>query len=68
MGQEAHKPIFSLTPADGAIGAHAQAATNVYRDFKKLAVEILVRIRDPRLMEVAGLSGGGDPTKVEPAV
>lgn len=42
MGQEARKPIFHLTPADGAIGSHAQAVKEAYKDFKNLA-EILLK-------------------------
>jgi cellulose biosynthesis protein BcsQ len=44
MAQEARKPIFRLTPADGAIGGHAAAAYDAWVDFRKLAGEILVRI------------------------
>ncbi|MEH1873218.1 ParA family protein [Nostoc sp.] len=40
MAQEAHKPMFHLKPADGAIGAHTKAVKNVYEDFKKLAHKI----------------------------
>ncbi len=40
MAQEAHKPIFALKPADGAIGAHVAAVHNVYVDFKQLAKKI----------------------------
>lgn len=40
MAQEAHKPMFYLKPADGAIGAHTKAVKNVYDDFKKLAHKI----------------------------
>ncbi|MBD2413632.1 chromosome partitioning protein [Nostoc calcicola FACHB-389] len=40
MAQEAHKPMFYLKPADGAIGAHTKAVKNVYDDFKKLAYKI----------------------------
>lgn len=40
MVQEAHKPIFHLKPADGAIGAHAAIVQNVYWDFKQLAQKI----------------------------
>lgn len=40
MAQEAHKPIFHLKPADGAIGAHGAAVKDVYRDFKALAQKI----------------------------
>jgi chromosome partitioning protein len=44
MAQEAHKPIFKLKPADGAIGAHVTAVRNVYQDFKSLAQKIAARI------------------------
>ena len=44
MGQEARKPIFKLTPADGARGSHAAAASVAYSDFKDLAELILERI------------------------
>lgn len=37
MAQEARKPIFELTNADGAIGGHAAAVTRAYDDFRKLA-------------------------------
>ena len=43
MAQEARKPIFHLTPADGAIGAHASAARDAYTDFKTLAEKIVER-------------------------
>jgi cellulose biosynthesis protein BcsQ len=43
MAQEAHKPIFHLKPADGAIGAHIYAVQDVYKDFKKLAQKIAGR-------------------------
>lgn len=46
MAQEAHKPIFALTAADGAIGSHAAAVRDAYSDFRALAVAILTRI-DP---------------------
>ena len=44
MAQEVHKPIFALTPAEGAIGSHAAAVRDAYSDFKALAVAILARI------------------------
>ena len=44
MAQEARKPIFHLTPADGAIGAHAAAARDAHNDFKILAEKIVKRI------------------------
>jgi chromosome partitioning protein len=40
MAQEAHKPMFHLKPADGAIGSHVMAVRNVYGDFKQLAQKI----------------------------
>lgn len=33
--------VFHLTPADGAIGAHAAAARGAYKDFKILAEKIV---------------------------
>lgn len=39
LGQEARKPIFSLTPADGAMGAHSVAANAAYKDFEELSKE-----------------------------
>lgn len=44
MGQESRKPIFHLTPADGAIGSHAQAVQEAYKDFKQLAEKLLSRM------------------------
>ena len=44
MAQEARKPIFRLTAADGAIGSHAYAVRDAYDDFKALAGAILDRI------------------------
>ena len=41
MGQEARKPIFHLTPTDGAIGGHAEAVQLSYKDFKSLAKKLL---------------------------
>jgi chromosome partitioning protein len=43
MAQEAHKPIFHLKPADGAIGAHTYAVRDIYKDFKNLAEMIATR-------------------------
>ena len=40
LAQEALKPVFHLTPADGAIGAHQQAAQDAYDHFKTLARRI----------------------------
>ena len=44
MAQEARKPIFRLTTADGAIGSHAAAAKDARRDFRDLAKKIIQRI------------------------
>ena len=45
LSQEARKPIFSLTPADGAMGAHSVAANAAHTDFKQLAEELLQRMQ-----------------------
>ena len=44
LGQDARKPIFALSAADGAIGSHAAAAQDAFRDFRRLAKEILRRM------------------------
>ena len=44
MGQEKRKPIFKLTPADGAIGSHAQAVTEANNDFRRLAERLLKKL------------------------
>ena len=44
MAQEARKPIFHLTPADGAIGSHFQAARAAGAEFGALADSIRKRI------------------------
>ena len=43
MSMEAHKPLFLLKPADGAIGAHLYAVQKSYEEFKALTNEILSR-------------------------
>jgi cellulose biosynthesis protein BcsQ len=53
LAQEARKPIFELTPADGAIGSHAVAVKDARADFQRLAKEILERIGDPQLLAAA---------------
>ena len=40
LAQEARKPMFSLRPADGAIGAHVQAVQGAHSDFKRLAARV----------------------------
>ena len=44
MAQEARKPIFKLTPADGAIGNHAVAVQDSYGDFHSLAQKIIAKM------------------------
>ena len=48
LAQEARKPIFALAPADGAIGSHATAARDAFRDFQALAHEIVRRVETAR--------------------
>lgn len=43
MAMEARKPMFFLKPADGAIGAHTNAAKDCYHDFESLARKIAAR-------------------------
>lgn len=44
MGQEFRKPIFDLTPADGASGSHAYAVQSARKDFRQLAEIIAAKI------------------------
>jgi len=44
MAQEQRKPIFNLTSADGAIGAHANAVQDAKSDFRKLAGKIASQV------------------------
>lgn len=43
LAQEARKPMFFLKPADGALGGHAAAVQDCYRDFHALARRIAER-------------------------
>ena len=47
MAQEARKPIFELTSADGALGSHAQSVRNAREDFSALARTVRERIELP---------------------
>jgi len=47
LAQEARKPMFFLKPADGAIGGHAQAVSECYKDFCELARGIARKCRMP---------------------
>lgn len=58
LAQEARKPIFSLAPADGAIGSHATAARDAFGDFEALANEIVRRVEAARGHPLPG-SGSG---------
>jgi hypothetical protein len=44
IAQEKRKPIFKLTPADGAIGSHASAVQSAKKDFGELAYKIADKI------------------------
>lgn len=41
MSMEAHKPIFLLKSADGALGTNLQAVARCYNDFKSLTQKII---------------------------
>lgn len=43
LAQEARKPMFHLTSADGALGGHAKAVQDCARDFRKLARAVAQR-------------------------
>lgn len=46
MAQDARKPMFHLTAADGAIGGHAGAVQDCRRQFRELAETTLRRIQE----------------------
>ncbi|ODS34862.1 chromosome partitioning protein [Candidatus Altiarchaeales archaeon WOR_SM1_SCG] len=41
MSMEAHRPMFMLKPADGAIGAHVYAVQKCYEDFETITKKII---------------------------
>lgn len=47
MAQEARKPMFSLKPADGALGGHAAAVRDCYDAFQKLVQRIATSCKLP---------------------
>jgi cellulose biosynthesis protein BcsQ len=47
IAQEHRKPIFDLTPADGAIGSHAGAVSDAKLDFEGLVKKIADKINLP---------------------
>jgi len=44
LAMEANKPMFSLKPADGAIGAHVSAVSDCHKDFLSLARKLATRV------------------------
>ena len=46
MSMEAHKPMFHLQPADGAIGSHYHAVQEAGKNFTQLAEEIEKRYKE----------------------
>ena len=55
LSQEARKPIFRLTAADGAIGAHAAAVQAAGKDFDILAHRVLLNMELERLGALTNL-------------
>ncbi|MFZ4803870.1 MAG: ParA family protein [Synechococcus lacustris] len=47
LAQEARKPMFLLTPADGALGGHFQAAQDCRKEFRALATTLAGRCSIP---------------------
>jgi len=47
LAQEARKPMFFLKPSDGALGGHAKAVQECYKDFRELARTIAERCGVP---------------------
>lgn len=58
MAQEARKPMFDLTYADGAIGAHFTATREVRKDFRSLAERIAARCMPEIEIDAATTRGG----------
>ncbi len=50
LAMEARKPMFSLTSADGAIGAHQTNVRQCYEDFSQLSMAIVSRTLRPELV------------------
>lgn len=44
LAYEAHKPMFLLRPADGAMGGHMSAAQDAYRAFNALAERVADKV------------------------
>ncbi len=43
LARDARKPIFSLSAGDGALGSHAVAARDAFRDYRTLVENLLLR-------------------------
>ena len=54
MAQEAHKPMFALKPADGAIGGHVAAVRDCGRAFRQLARRVTEKCGMTSLLTMAG--------------
>jgi hypothetical protein len=52
LAMEAHKPMFELKPADGAIGAHVEAVRHCRADFFRLATAIAASVGIPMENEI----------------
>ena len=46
LAKEAHKPIFYLKPADGAMGGYHHSVLAAYKEFKQLALNILKSVEE----------------------
>ena len=57
LAQEARKPIFLLRAGDGALGSHAAAAQQAYRDFSALATRIAAATWRPAAPGAAATAG-----------
>jgi chromosome partitioning protein len=47
LAMEAGKPMFKLTPADGAIGSHVAAVSDCHADFKRFALRLAQSVELP---------------------
>jgi len=63
---DAHKPVFLLKPADGALGGHMQAVNASYEDFRRLAQRILDAMQANT--DSGGRFGDADRSQCSPAV
>ena len=59
LAQDARKPIFSLSPGDGAFGSHAAAARGAFHDFRALVETLLQRTH-------AAAAGAEQPRSASP--